>query len=113
MIVRAPPSFAAPVSGSLCQDVIDVKHLLAVDQAPQVKRCRKRHNRILRHCFDIGCRRVVKSDPPIVVAFEKHQTAKLGIANPGGVLEHGVEHRAKFAGRVEMTLSTSEVAVCR
>ena len=34
------------------------------------------------------------------------------IADADGVLQHGLEHWLKIAGELEMTLSTSDVAVC-
>ena len=44
--------------------------------------------------------------------FMEVQHAEGGFADAHRVLQHGLEHRLQLAGRLEITCSTSEVAVC-
>ena len=40
------------------------------------------------------------------------QIAELRVADARSVIQHGIEHRSKSPGELEMTYRTSEVAVC-
>ena len=59
-----------------------------------------------------AARRVVDGDPPVIVALEQHQAAELGVADAGGILQHGVEHRLQLTGRAGDDLEHLVVAVC-
>ena len=46
------------------------------------------------------------------LAVPAKDIAKLGVADAGGILQHGCKHRLKIAGELLITWSTSDVAVC-
>ena len=51
-------------------------------------------------------------DVPKGISFAQPKMAEFGAANPHRILQHGIEHRRKLTGELEITFSTSEVAVC-
>ena len=44
-------------------------------------------------------RRIVRRNEMQRVAFPAEDSAKLGFANPCGILQHGLEYRLQIAGR--------------
>src|SRR6516162_10141924 len=96
---RAPPSFAdGPETASAASSA--VYHLLCPHNAIDhrgvrcgLKRSTSPHEfGKLRRRTDF-CREVES------IAVEAVQHAELGLADAGGILKHGLEHRLQFAGR--------------
>ena len=53
----------------------------------------------------------MQRDRAKLFTVEQPQKAELGLADPRRISQHGLEHGLQFAGELEMSLSTSLVAV--
>ena len=101
-IVRAPPSSDQPCGSVRCQDVIDSRmwHLLV--SGPSASSAAMPVSGTSPDCAAVPRYRPparYSARPADNWYLRKHQTAKLGVANPGGILQHGVEHGCQFARR--------------
>ena len=88
---------------------------------PHLFRCSPRAKAVIRawakHRFEAAllgpCRRgTVHRRHPEVISFVKEQRTELRLADTRRILQHGPEHGSSSPGELEMTWSTSEVAVC-
>ena len=57
------------------------------------------NDRIAANPFNEGGGHIIKRDVPKSAILWNDQPSKLGIADPGRVLQHLVKHRLKLAGR--------------
>jgi len=55
-------------------------------------------NHLVQSRFDVGRRRTVHRDGAEAVAFAEVQRAEPSLAQPTGVLQHGLEHRPQLSG---------------
>ena len=69
-------------------------------------------DRLALPLLDIGRRQAVHRDRAETVALGKPQNAELGAADARGIVQHGLNTGSSSPGELEMTRSTSEVAVC-
>ena len=63
-------------------------------------------------CLGEGRRCIMRGNEAQGVTVPAVDASKLGVADANCVLQHGCKHWLKIAGELEITWSTSDVAVC-
>ena len=95
--------------GAARAQIVNVDGLLVDREAPHASiRCPDAR---LAAEFGKGWRHAARGSRRKGAVLELEHNAEFGIANVHGVFQHGVKHGSNSPGELEITLSTSEVAV--